>query len=118
LQEDLLRCYQCGKQESKWLLYYKKRYYNKVGFFDPMLLCEKCALPFKSFNPFLERHPVLTHFKALAKMKIPKIMWLCSDKDKECNQLAYPVWRSRLIHIKKYTEGVGHSTLYWMPMPL
>ena len=102
-------CHNCRVEHSMYLLYYEKLYRDshKTGITNPMLICESCKAKYVTYNVLFENRPVFVPFKAIQKADYRSIMWLCSDKGKERNDLAEPIWRTRLIMIKKIMESIA-----------
>ena len=115
-----LICHQCNKNLATNLLYFTHLYYDtrKVGIFHPQIICNDCKAQIISRKELFENKPVFVPFLSIAKMNYRQVMWLCSDKGKEVSELACDIWRKKLLHIKKYSEGVLNSWTNKMPMSI
>lgn len=118
MHQDLL-CHQCHEQESGYLLFFSKYYHDvkRSRFSHPMLICYECAVRFSSDDRMFENKPIIKSFSELEAMPMKKLMWYCSDKGKEGNDLSSKIWRTKILRIRKVMEG---RTLKWTkqtPMP-
>lgn len=83
-----------------------------------MLLCKDCIESIRESDRLFERQPVIKTFLELGKMDMKLVMYLCSHKNKEHNDIADKAWKTRLIAIKKLYEGKIKSWTIQSPMPI
>lgn len=124
MKNPQLLCHNCRENKSMYLLYYEKLYRDtrKISITDPMLICEDCKGKYLTYNVLFENKPVFIPFSAFKTANWQKVMWLCSMKGKERNDLECPIWRKRLQQIKKIMdsmaikEKIEKAIVYWQPM--
>lgn len=67
INEDTV-CHNCKKEESIYLLFWKKIYPDMgEAILDPSIICKTCKQKFTGSFRFFERRPVLVSFEELAK---------------------------------------------------
>jgi hypothetical protein len=115
-----LKCTNCQANEATRLLYFRKYYQDtaKFAFFHPQLLCKPCADSVLKSDRLFQRQPVFVTFLQMAKKPMQHVMALCSPKGKEHNDMAYPIWRKKLLRIRKIYEGRLNSYTNKILMPL
>ena len=120
IRKDII-CFLCFKSEGLGLLYYQKIYYQsrKKGFTRPTLVCDKCKAEFLKQNRMIEEgRPIFWNWLQIAKADMRLWMWLASDKGKEQNDMSDPLWRKKLLRLKKIAEGRRISWTNKMPMSI
>lgn len=116
-----ITCHICFKSEGLGLLYYQKTYYDtkEKSFTHPMLVCNACKSEFlKRSQTLQEARPVFWTWLRIAKADMRLWMWLSSGKGKAQNDMDCPLWRKKMLRLKKISDGRFISWTNQMPMSL
>ena len=108
------------EREAQNLLFFVKVYRHSElpGYYDPQVICNVCRDEMESGKDRLfDRKPKVIPFLQLGRSEMGRVMYLCSDKGKEVNELAEGIWRKKILRVKKIYEGRIRSVVYW-PMAL